>query len=471
MERREQYRIARERDGFLHVFLVIPARELAEADVLEQAIAEARTMAPPVARDDRHAHVERIARRAAARVRIRIEQQVDILIAREILRRDVLELELPGPEADVQQAAARHAHRIDLLRAVLDEDMAPRHGAHDAQPEAQHVIRELPEIVEAPKDDGAVHMVFMRCPEHARRGRIAEMRVRHPQDGLREVLLVEARRIAVRVAEEIVDGLRPRGRHVADARDLHRRGPVAHDNHRAAAAAVHFEIEQDVDFVIPDVLRDIPIIHVARVHAQLLHLALHLVRIEVARLAELVHIDLERAAVVRHQELRREDAQHVVRERARDIADAELCVTVALQRVRERLRVLRELVIEHLELPPLVIAEIVEIMQEEQVVAVLDLLDDARCAARMRNRLPCVGAALLLVKELVPDEAVALPDAPHVVGRKRLPPHDVVEALERFARRCLDEVCSRDEAVINLSECHGHANLSPLSIPFPFRQA
>ena len=88
----------------------------------------------------------------------------------------------------------------------------------------------------------------------------------------------------------------------------------------------------------------------------------------------------------------------------------------------------------------------------------------------MRESLPSVGAALLLVKEPVPDEAVALPDTPHVFRRKVFMPHDVVKAFERLVRRRLDEIRRWNEAIINLFECHCHAASSSLSFSSNMRR-
>ena len=76
----ETRRVFCELHGDRHVFLWRMRTELSMADILEQAAAKARIVPMADTRHNRHAHRKRITCRAAARIWIRIERDVDILI-------------------------------------------------------------------------------------------------------------------------------------------------------------------------------------------------------------------------------------------------------------------------------------------------------------------------------------------------------------------------------------------------------
>ena len=249
--------IVRERYGLLHILLLVPGAELLESDILQQAVTEPAVMALPDERHDRHPHIECITRRTAAGVRPRIKCDIHILIAMEILILHLLHADaLPCDPRALQSLIASLAPLLRFEEQRLDIEHRRWNRRENARPDAQNRIIHLAEIIKAAKrhmpltlhrqETNGRHLLLMI--------HIAEMRLRQPQQALREIRVILPRRIAKLVREKIIDRVKPRRIEITDAAHLDRRRAIREDG-KPRPRRMTGEIEKNIDLILPNLPR------------------------------------------------------------------------------------------------------------------------------------------------------------------------------------------------------------------------
>ena len=446
----------REGHGELDVLLARAAGEIAESRVLQQAVAEPLAVPPPVPRDDGHAHVQRLARRTAARIGVGVEHDIHIVVPLQIVPRRILQRKLPGLESRGEHTPPHDLHEARLVAGILDEEMAARHAPQDLEPVRQHLIRDLEVVVETRKDDGIMRPVGLPLiAQHARGWRIAEMRMRQADHLLREVLVVQAGWVAVDIPEEIVDGLRPGRAHIADARDLHGRRPVAHDHHRAPARRVDIEVKQDIDFIVIDDLCDLTHRHIAREKPHDLDMLAQHIRELILDLPQAVGVDLKLVRLVRREQLQGKIAHDVLREFPREVADAELFMLMPCEGMREMMHSLRERIVEEMQLAHLPVADVGEIMHHKEVIAEIPLLDTKRLPLRGLDAAPGILTPCPQVGHLVVARRIVFVDAPERIFRHVPLAHEELQFFQGHARLFFEQqFLDGQQPRVDFSEFH-----------------
>ena len=204
MQRIEQRRIARKRNGAFHILLLRMRNKRTCPDVFEQGRTEAAAEAVPRKRHDGNPHVECIAGRTASGVRKGIERNVHAVVCRQIIQRRALRFHTIHRNPSCCNTGKCLLPCIGVGEDIgLKEQPAPRHAAQNFRPCLQHAIIQLCKIVKTAKDDGASccgHMCRCGC----RMQRLpAEMRMRQDEQLLREALLCRTRR-KDRVGEKVI---------------------------------------------------------------------------------------------------------------------------------------------------------------------------------------------------------------------------------------------------------------------------
>ena len=253
---REQFGVARERAGLLHVLHLVFRDELWKRCRREQARAEAAAVRAPPQRHDGHAHVERLTGREAARVGRRIEGDVDVPVLFEIVLAKGTQLDAGDRQAERREPRARERASVRHGECLsLEHEAAVRQRVEDGAPAEQRLVGELREVVEAAERHKAVPLVgdvrrYLRHLAH-RAGRVAELAVRQADDPLQKRRLARALRQRHAVDEEAVHGGKPRRRHIAEPRDLHGRRMVGERRQRVVLRMAR-EIHEDVDVILRD---------------------------------------------------------------------------------------------------------------------------------------------------------------------------------------------------------------------------
>ena len=326
MQSGKNLRILGKRCRLPHVVCRIRRCQILQAEIGEDAEAEARAVRISLEHDDGHAHVERIERRAAARIGKRVERDVDIMILVQVFMR--IGTKLDALAVDSHRLQTRECRRASLLARKgggLQEQARVRDCSEDLRPCRERLVRRLGESIEAAEG----HEAFPQAWRSARRrrsrlGRIAEVRMcKHEQFLCKERRFLDARRCAVEpyVADHIVDCGKPRRREIADTRHLHGRRAMGEHGKRRAARMTG-EIHEDVYAVLVDAPRRLPRQERRDVSPSVdeTHDAAALLILG----AVLVAIDLEALSVVMREE-RLGKAQHdMTAQVGRDIADANL---------------------------------------------------------------------------------------------------------------------------------------------------
>ena len=168
-------------------------------------------------RNYRHAHIEGVAGRPAAGIREGIERDVHIGVFAQILPRQRTQGQplrhnpRPGDPLHRVSAAIRRAKHVGL-----EKKPRIRHLPQNFCPCRQHLVGHLGKIIKAAKRHIAVFFAGRR--RHRRllaARRIAKMAVWQYQELLRKSVLLR-RVVKIDVAEEIIDGGKPRRGEIAD---------------------------------------------------------------------------------------------------------------------------------------------------------------------------------------------------------------------------------------------------------------
>ena len=200
----EQLRIARQRNSTVNILLCCLRDQCPRANILDKGCTKAAAEALPPHRHHRHTHVERIAGRPATRIGEGIERNIHAIVGCEIIPRRSLRID----------ACERNTCRLNALQNLrtcvcigkdirLEEQAAPLHAAQDLRPDAQHLIIQLCEVVEAAENDAASRrrcVIDCRC----RVQRLpAEMCLRKDEQFLHEAFFCLPRR-KNRIRKEVI---------------------------------------------------------------------------------------------------------------------------------------------------------------------------------------------------------------------------------------------------------------------------
>ncbi|HEX7055358.1 MAG TPA: hypothetical protein VF211_15655 [Burkholderiales bacterium] len=320
----EQRRVRGEAPGDRHELVRVVRDGLFQADALQYRVRGALAVRVADQRDHRHAHPERLARRRRAVVGNRVERQVDVVVPVEMARR-------VGDMVGEQQALRRDAEPAELLDQVgahggaaraarLDHQPGGGDGAQRRRPQRERAAREFRQGVERAERDVAVALrgraggarPLVECAE-------AQERLGKPQQLLEVQRVVVA--VRVPVADPVVDERRAAGVGIAEVHHLERRRPRG-ERPQAAALGVAGEVDQDVDAVAADLLRE-------RAVRQVVH-RLEAIGVPPDRLGDVVAAaqvrvadDLEARLVVLRDEVAHEVADRVAAQVGRQVGEAQ----------------------------------------------------------------------------------------------------------------------------------------------------
>ena len=130
-------------------------------------------------------------------------------------------------------------------------------------------------------------------------------------------------------------------------------------------------------------------------------------------------------------------------------------MTVPGQRMMERLLRLGKLVIDEMQIPQLLIADIGKIMHHEHVVAEVALLDAPRLSLRRCDRCPSIFPPLLQIRHPVVTGSIILIDTPKCVFRRLPLLQDALQLLQGLTRFFpFDQILRWSQMRINLRFLH-----------------
>ena len=200
---------------------------------------------------------------------------------------------------------------------------------------------------------------------------------------------------------------------------------------------MHREVEENVDLVFVDGCRDI----LAQIFEGKVLPMVNVILLQIfdkgivfGRFPQAVEVHIKALAVKAHQKFRRKEAHDRLVERRCDIADTQLRMMMMMRMMRKFRHVFAELVVGQMALAQERIARVREIVQREEVVAVILALLAVRHAQRMHQRLPKSIGCLFHLQKL----EIACPEpligAPELAGLEDALFHEKEQAVKRELR-------------------------------------
>ena len=157
MQRIEQFFIPGELNRAGDIVLPRRGSEFPETGVLQDRQAQPRAISPPAARHNRHSHIERIAGRATADIRIRIKRDIHIEVALQIVARRALELDAAAVDTVRPQPLL---YEPPPARSggdeILEQQAATGNCLQDLAPGIYHIIGDFLVTIKYPPSDIAV---------------------------------------------------------------------------------------------------------------------------------------------------------------------------------------------------------------------------------------------------------------------------------------------------------------------------